>query len=351
MTPLRLRYVQAWVDREGRAHHYFRRSGYQRVSLPGLPGSLEFMQAYQRALANEREPVGAKRNKPGSVSAVVAAYLDSALHFASRAKGTQAMHRTILERFREQFGAYPIASMPARFISTVLAKKRPYAAKNWLRAIRGLCQYAIGQGWLKDDPTAGIKLKAPKSTGGHHTWTDEEIAQFEASHHVASKARLALALLLYTVQRRGDVIRMGRQHVRNGVLTITQQKTGVTLSIPVRAELKAILDATSGGHLTFLVTRTGRPYSGTDFSEQFRAWCQEARLPKRCVVHGLRKAGCRRLAEAGCSANEIAAWSGHASLREVERYTKAADQQRLARNALARTMNAAKTKVSNSGEV
>ena len=235
------------------------------------------------------------------------------------------MHRTILERFREQCGAYPIASMPARFISTVLAKKRPYAAKNWLRAIRGLCQYAIGQGWLKDDPTVGIKLKAPKSTGGHHTWTDEEIAQFEASHHVGSKARLALALLLYTVQRRGDVICMGRQHVRNGVLTITQQKTGVTLSIPVRAELKAILDARRTSWAIQLPGTT----PGTAPRSQCRCMGGLFSSPKRSdarrTLHGLRKAGCRRLAEAGCSANEIAAWSGHASLREVERYTKAAD--------------------------
>jgi integrase len=79
-----------------------------------------------------------------------------------------------------------------------------------------------------------------------------------------------------------------------------------------------------------------QPYSGNDFSEQFRAWCDTAELPKACSPHGLRKAACRRLAEAGCSANEIAAISGHATLSEVQRYTKAADQARMARNAMAR---------------
>jgi integrase len=67
-------------------------------------------------------------------------------------------------------------------------------------------------------------------------------------------------------------------------------------------------------------------------------WHRISGLPKHYSAHGLRKAGCRRLAEAGCSANEIAAWSGQ-SLREVERYTRAADQARLARNAMARTMS------------
>jgi len=92
--------------------------------------------------------------------------------------------------------------------------------------------------------------------------------------------------------------------------------------------------ATASEHLTFLVTATGKPYGPNHFSETFREWCNAAELPKRCTAHGLRKAACRRLAEAGCSANEIASISGHASLDEVARYTKAADQARLARNAL-----------------
>jgi integrase len=71
----------------------------------------------------------------------------------------------------------------------------------------------------------------------------------------------------------------------------------------------------------------------------FRRWCDEAKLPAACSVHGLRKAACRRLAEAGCSASEIAAISGHSTLSEVGRYTKAADQARLARNAMGRIAN------------
>jgi integrase len=117
---------------------------------------------------------------------------------------------------------------------------------------------------------------------------------------------------------------------------VRQSKTGAVLQIPVHAELRAVIDATPGEHLTFVTTKTGKPYSGNDFSEQFRAWCDAAELPKTCSPHGLRKAACRRLAEAGCSANEIAAISGHATLSEVQRYTKAADQARMARNAMAR---------------
>ena len=131
---------------------------------------------------------------------------------------------------------------------------------------------------------------------------------------------------------------MGRQHIRDGVLTVRQQKTGATLAIPVHPHLQAVLDATPSEHLTFLVTATGKPYGGNAFSEQFRKWCDAAGLLPRCKPHGLRKAACRRLAEAGCSANEIMAMSGHVTMKELVRYTKAADQARLARNALAKAI-------------
>jgi integrase len=343
MTHIRLKYVQAFVDRKtGAVFRYFRRPGFPRVRLPGLPGSAEFMQAYQQALKLAPQPVGAKRSKPGTIAATVAAYLDSTLHFGSKASTTQVLERSILQNFRDQYGEHPIALMPTKFIALMLSKKKPAAARNWLKAIRSLCRFAQAQDWIKDDPTRDVKLPPSKSSG-YHTWDEDEIGRYEAAHPVGSKARLALALGLYTVQRRGDVIRMGRQHIRDGVLHVQQQKTKTALAIPVRPELYAVLQATPGEHLTFLTTEAGQPYRPQQFTEVFGRWCDAAGLPARCVFHGLRKAGCRRLAEAGCSANEIAAWSGHATLGEVARYTKAADQERMARNALARDLGREQT--------
>jgi integrase len=332
------KYVQAWVDhRDDRAYYYLRRRGYPRVRLLGLPWSPSFMAAYEAALAGPHTAIGAGRIKPGSVAAVVAEYFDSQQFFASKSAGTQRMRRGILERFRAAYGDRPFALLPLEWIEALLDAKRSHAARSWLVTLRSLCQFAVKRGWLRVDPTANIKLRAIKGDG-FHTWTEDEIGQFESYHPVGTKPRLALALLLYTAQRRGDVIRMGRQHIRDGVLTVKQQKTGITLAIPVHPQLRTILDATPSEHLTFLVTATGKPYGGNHFSESFREWCDAAGLPKRCTAHGLRKAACRRLAEAGCSANEIAAISGHASLDEVARYTRAADQARLARNAMVRTM-------------
>jgi integrase len=346
------KYVQGWVDQNGRAHCYLRRRGFPLVRLPGLPWSPSFMAAYEAALAGPRTAIGAGRVKPGSVSAVVAEYFDSQQFFASKSAGTQRMRRSILERFRTAYGDWSIAQLPTVWIEAVLDSKPPHAARSWLMTLRSLCEFAVKRGWLRANPATSVKLPSVKSDG-FHTWTDDEIALFEAHHPIGSKPRLALALLLYTAQRRGDVVRLGRQHIKDGVFTVKQAKTGATLAIPVHPELRAILDATPSENLTFLVTATGKPYGGNHFSESFREWCDAARLPKHCSAHGLRKAACRRLAEAGCSANEIAAISGHASLNEVARYTRAADQARLARNAMTRTVPRTKdeSKVSKSSRV
>jgi len=332
------KYVQAWVDREGRAHHYFRRREFPRVPLKGLPWSPSFMAEYAKAMSGARTAIGAGRVKPGSVAAVVAEYFDSQQFFGSKSAGTQRMRRGILERFRAAYGERPMALLPAEWIEALLDSKPPHAARSWLVTLRSLCQFALKRRYLRVDPTANIKQRAIKGDG-FHTWTEEEIAQFEAHHPIGTKPHLALALLLYTGQRRSDVVRMGRQHIRNGALTVKQQKTGTELPpIPVHPHLQAVLDATPSEHLTFLVTATGKPYGGNALSAQFRKWCDGAGLPKRCKPHGLRKAACRRLAEDGCSEREIMAISGHVTSKEIARYTKAADLARLARNAMAKAV-------------
>jgi integrase len=176
----------------------------------------------------------------------------------------------------------------------------------------------------------------PKSEG-FRTWTEEDIAAFEAHHPVGSKPRLALALLLNTALRCADVVKVGRGHIRNGTIHVTAQKTKTPLVIPITTELaQAINAAAPSAHVVFLINERGQAFTGRGFSQWFRRQCEPAGL-KGLSAHGLRKATCRRLAEAGCSANEIAAISGHASLAEVARYTRRADQAKLARNAMART--------------
>jgi integrase len=333
MARLRLKFVQSF----GR-YHYFRKRGLPRIPLPGIVGSAEFMAAYQAALAAAPTPIGVdKRSKPGSVAAAIAEFYGSQ-SFRTLTGGSPLLRRAILERFREKHGHMPLASLPQAFIVALLDTMPPHAALNWLKAFRHFFRWCVTRKLVRNDPTLGIRLKVPKSDG-FHTWTEQEIAQFEAHWPIGSKPRLAFALGLYTAQRRSDVVRIGRQHIKGGVLAVHQQKTGAALAIPVHPDLAAIIAATPVGHLTLLTTKSGKSYGANDFSEIFRSWCNAAQLPQHCVFHGLRKAACTRLADAGCTAHEIAAISGHKTLSEVQRYTNAADQARLAKAAMERMGN------------
>jgi integrase len=213
--------------------------------------------------------------------------------------------------------------------------EQPGAANGLRMALRVMMKHAIEIGLRADDPTREVRAIRIR-TEGHHSWTDDEIAQFERHHPIGSRARLALALLLYTGQRRGDVIRMGAQHIRNGALQVKQEKTGVELVIPLHPALATIIAAAPRDHLTFVTTRLAGPFEGSAFSRWFRNECDKAGLP-HCSAHGLRKAAARRLAEAGCTTHEIGAITGHASLTELVRYTRAADQRRLAEAAMIKT--------------
>jgi integrase len=338
MTRIRLKFVHEFCDRHGRLRYYFRRHNKQ-TPLPGLPGSAEFMATYQAALGEitVQPQIGASKTKPGTVNAAIVGYYQS-LAFRELAPGTQKMRRAILERFRNDHGDKRIATLPTKFIVHVLSQMKPVAARNWLKTLRHMLDVAVAEGFRADNPTSGIKLPKHKSHS-HHAWTDDEIAQFASAHPLGTKARLSFALLLETAQRRGDVIRMGPQHLRVGPkgpeLYVKQAKTGTELLIPISDELQAALDATPSVHLTFLVTKSGRPFSGNDFSEQFRAWCDAAGLQQRCTAHGLRHASLTRIANDGGSSHQIAAFGGHKSLSMVQRYTKGADQARLAREVAA----------------
>jgi integrase len=337
VTRIRLKYVQAWVDGGGRVHRYFRRRGYSRIRLPGLPGSAEFMAAYQAALGSRPEPLGVERSPPGSLSAALAAYYPSNA-FEGLQSGTRGMRRAILERWRAEDGDKPIARLPQEYIERRLSKLPPHAARNWLKAIRHFLAFCKGERLIKYDVSAGIKAKVPQSDG-FHTWSDDEIARYEAHYPVGSKARLALAIGLYTALRRGDAVRLGRQHIRDGVMSIRLDKTRVQVTLPVLPELQRTIEASPVGELTLLVTKTGKSYGANDFSAQFRKWCDDAGMPPECSFHGLRKAACTRLADARCTVHQIMAVSGHKSIKEAERYTREADRKRLAREAFDQMAN------------
>lgn len=354
MTAIKLKHVNAFRDRHGRRRYYFRRPGRKAIALPGLPGSDEFMGAYQVALATlPSNQIGASQTKPGTLNAAIVAYY-TADAFTALAPATQAMRRAILERLRTAHGDKRFPLLQREHVLRLLQQMKPFAQRNWLKTIRGLMRFAVDANLRGDDPTANLALARTARSGGHVTWGDVEIEQYRKRHARGTIARVALELMLNVAARRGDAYLLGRQHVKDGRLSWrpnkTRRTTGRTVTVPILPELQAALDAMPASDaLTFLRTDYGRPFaSAAALGNKFADWCKQARLvgrvgddgrTKNFRAHGLRKAACRRLAEAGCSAPEIMAVSGHSTLSQVQVYIDDVDQKRMAEAAMGRIAN------------
>jgi integrase len=334
VTKMLLRYVHEFKDRHGKTRRYFRRPGFKRLPLSGPPGSDEFMSAYKAALQGDTAPkleIGADRTLPGTVGALVVRYYRSAA-FASLADSTKTTYRGIIERFRKDNGHRRVAQLDRDTIKRLLENRaaKPAAANNWLRILRMLLDFAVDESMIGVNPALSVKGVRHKATGAA-PWTEVQIDAFRARHVLGTRARLAMELLYNTAQRRSDVVRFGPQHIRAGVLSFRQQKTGQQVDIPILPELQATIAATDTGNLAFLVTEQGQPFTAAGFGNWFREVCDEAGV-KGYSAHGLRKAAATRLADVGCSDHEIMSWGGWQTLKEVQRYTAAANRKRLAQS-------------------
>lgn len=328
---VKLRHVHRFRDRHGTVRHYLRRPGHKAVALPGTPSSAEFLAAYHAAIAT---PAPAPSVAPGSLNALAVSYYTSPAFLDLRAS-SQANYRRIIERLRAKHGDKPVRLLDGQGVRRILAERadHPAAANHLLRILRLLSRHAIEAGMLATDPTTGVRRRA-YTVAGYRPWTEADIAAFEAKWPSGTKPRRAMALLLYTGQRRSDVVRMGRQHIRQGRIHVRQVKTNRELELPIHPALAAELAHVPADHLHFLARDDGTPHSAGGFYNLFVAWCADAGLPPGLAPHGLRKAAARRLAEAGATAHQIASVTGHRSLHEVTIYTASADQARLAEQAM-----------------
>ena len=336
-TPTKQQALPRGVKRQRkgeRVYYYHRKTG---TRLPGEPWSPEMMAAVE---AIEAKVAAEAPALPDTVTALCFSYLASPA-FKGLAPSTQAVRRRMVEHFATSFGPLSLkeGGIDRDLVESMVGgwlAPTPGWTWVWLSGFRALMAHAIKLGLRKTDPSEGIRRPKLKNPDGIATWTEDDIDAFRSRWPLGSMERLAFELLLGTGQRRGDVIGMGRQHVRNGELHVRQQKTGVVLDLPVMPDLKAAIDAV-GDVEPFkpFLHREGEPFEPLAFTCWFRRAALAAGLAPGRTAHGLRKAACRRLAEAGCSANIIAAISGHRDWREIRRYTRAAEQRGLARKGMA----------------
>jgi integrase len=326
-----LRFVNSFINKSRknqRPRYYFRRErGGKAIPLPGIPGDEQFMTAYYAALANTASPpsdIGASRTAPGTVDALIVNYYKSAA-WLGLAEESRSNRRYLIERFREQHGGKRVALLRRDHFEKMLAEMTvgPGTKAYWLKIIRAMLKSGIPS-LIATDPTIGIVIKQPK-TPGHRPWTAEQIEQYRARWPLGTQARLVLEFAYETVSRRGEVCRLGPQHLYQGQngewrIRIARIKGSRDVDIPVSAELLAAVQAMPRDHLTYIHGRNGKMLSKVTLGERFRQWASEAGLPKHCRMHGLKKSGMTEIVLAGGSAPEVMAVSGHRSMAVVQAY-------------------------------
>jgi integrase len=340
---IRLRFVVQDIDRHGKRRIYFRRKGSAKVRLRADPGSEAFLEEYRSAFAAEpqKAPVTRQVAQPGTCRWLCERYYLSA-EFQQLGDRTRYVRRGLLDAFceRNNTATKRFAHLEPRHIRQLRDEKvhTPEAANGRVKALRQLYAWAKDAGIAASNPAKEVPYLSSGSDG-YHTWSVEEVRGYEAAHPIGTKARLAMALLLYTGVRRSDVVRLGPRMEHDGVLCFTETKGAIAKTrkrgsgpkhreLPILPELRAILDATPPGASTYLVTEFSKPFTANGFGNRFRKWCDEAGL-EHCSAHGLRKAGATIAAGNGAREFALMAIYGWESPKQAALYTKKADRRRL----------------------
>lgn len=331
-------------ERRGKPYIYHRASG---VSLPtDVPEDHpKFLEAYLAA-----ESAGKPTPKLEKILANSVGDICNRFMLSQRFKSLSEDYRDVLRRDMKNLctekGAaiakLPISSIRRHHIIAQMDSRERNPANQRLKTWRYLTEFASQRGVVEIRATDGVKANPEAKTGGYIPWTLAEIEQFREYWVYGSKERLALELQYWAGARISDTRKLGPGNVDDqGWLNFVQQKTGSEVSVPMYRELPGFaepkdlehlieaLDAMASQEPVWLATKAGNTRSKKSASQWFSSKARMAGLLSGRTSHGLRKSRMILHAENGASSKQIAAWSGHETLKEIERYVRGADRRRL----------------------
>lgn len=327
------------VRKGGKAYRYARPPNGPRVRLPDLPmDHPDFLVAYADAMRTKPKAV---RAQAGTIAAMIEAFRRSEtwLALSPGYRKAMAIH---LEAISERAADARAGHLRADHIRADVEPLPPNVAGSRLKAWRLACSFGKANNLMPTDPSEGIRRKKVAKTDGFLPWTRDHIDAYRARWPIGTVARLCMEIVFWTGARIGDAVLIGEGMVgRDGVLAFKQSKTGDyayvpwTCALPAHAVredrdmMHAALAARTTRHMTFLATREGRTRSDKAIGNVISESAALAGFDRS--AHGLRKSRAISLAEGGATPHQIAAWTGHATLREVQRYTEQMDRRNAVR--------------------
>ena len=293
----------------------------------GAYGSDQFNQEYD--LAVQGIPIDRDRSKikSGSLEWLSQQWQKSS-DWHLTAPATKSQRINILDRVIEKSGNPPFRAITEKSILKGREDRMhtPAAANNFLKTMRGLFAWAKEAGHVEVNPAANVKLLS-QETEGFAAWTIEDLTLYRARWYLGTRERLAMELLLWTGLRRGDAVRLGRQHVRDGVAYLKAETSGAALAIPILPLLQVAIDAGPTGDLCFIATKSGGAMAKESFGTWFREACDQAKVTGS--AHGLRKLSATMAAENGASELQLQSFYGWKNPRQSQTYTRKANAERL----------------------
>jgi integrase len=329
-------HLQRQVTRHGATAWYVRIGKGPRIRIRSAFGTAEFDAQYQAAIAGlpARQSAKDDRTSTGTLAWLVERYREPGA-WTDLSLATRRQRENILKEVVKTAGKQLIGKITTASIMTGRDRRHdtPDQARHFLDAMRGLFRWAVKAKLVASDPTVGVDNPPRPKTDGFTVWSDDDIAAYEKRWPIGTRQRVWLDVLVYTGLRRGDAVRFGRQHIRNGVGSIKTEKNDTPVTLPILPVLSKTLDAGPCGDLTFIAGENGRPLTKESFGNLFRKACRAAGLRDRSA-HGLRKAAATRAANAGATVAQLEAIFGWNGGTMASLYTRAADRRRLAIEAM-----------------
>ena len=329
-----LPYLQREKTRHGVTAWYVRLNRQSpRIRIHGLYGSEQFMAEYQAAIAGTPVLKKSLVAHKGSLRWLVDQWRESS-DWHMTAASTKRQRDNILAHILDANGTLPFAQVDESAITAGRERrmKTPFAANNYLKTMRGLFGWAKEMKMIAHNPAAKVKMLSRK-TDGHEPWTEQDVEAYRKRWPVGTRARVAMEVLYWTMLRRGDAVRLGKQHIgSDGLARIKTEKNGKLAVVKIPEYFLEILKSGPVGDLTFIVSTKNTPYKKESFGTIFRKWCRDAGISKS--PHGFRKTGATEIADGGGSEMEIQNSLSHASGAESAVYTRTARQTALAIRAM-----------------
>jgi len=336
MSRPRLPYLQRDHDRHGNARWYVRKDRGKRIRIKGVYGSPEFKAAYEVAVYGKSLKAKPKRlTKRDTLRWLIMEYRKSSewMNYSAR---TRKQSDYIFSQVMDKAGDKSYKDITRKVIMASRDERadRPCAAANFLTTMNGLFKWAVEAEYVASNPCLGIKAPKRKNKDGYAVWTEEDVAKYQAYWPVGTKERVWLDVLLYTGLRRGDAVRIGRQHVKDGVAYLKTEKSGyrVEVALPILPVLQRTLDNSPTSDLAFICGANGQPMKKESFGNAFREACNKAGVNKS--AHGVRKISATRAANAGATVAQLKALFGWTDNEMPSLYTQTADRRKLARDAI-----------------